>query len=866
MNIDDTLGPYRILAKLGEGGMGEVYRARDTKLKRDVALKVLPADVATDRERLARFQREAEVLASLNHPHIAHIHGLEEAGDTIALVMELVEGDDLSQRIARGPIPIEEALPIAKQIADALEAAHEQGFIHRDLKPANIKVRPDGTVKVLDFGLAKALDQDPKTSRPQGLVNSPTITSPAMTQAGVILGTAVYMSPEQARGRPVDRRADIWAFGCVLYEMLTGQRAFGGEDISLTLAAVLKEEVDFRALPSETPASIRRVLQRCFQRDVRQRLSHIGVARQELESPAIETPAAAATGRVNRWAHAGWAAAGFVAAILLAFGVFAWRQPDASPQAIVSSIDVPELAGLPGGTFAISPDGHRLVFVAADSSGQTLLWVRPMASLDAQPIRGSEGARAPFWSPDGRHIAFSAGGNLKRMEASGGSPVTLAAGMGSASGTWNRDDVILFSHATERQIFRVSARGGAPVTTGKAVYFPHFLPDGQHFLHLNARNVYVSSLSGGEETQLIENAGNAAYAAGHILFMRETALYAQRFDPDRLTLSGEPFPLAERIEINSGSATGAFSVSETGALVYQASSMAPSRLVWLDRGGREVGAIGEPARYSSTSLSADGSNVSASIWNDSGSDRDIWLVDAQRGLRTRLTTGADDDTDPLPSADGTRVAYSSRHGHVKGLYVRNPKDTTPPLKLIEDGFNKSPNAWSADGKLLLFDSMSSTSSFDLWLVTPGAAAAPAVVIQTAGADFRGEWSPDGQFLAYTSSESGRAEVYLARFPTGGERWPVSAGGGANPHWRRDGKELFFLSGASLMRVTVRTGPAGVEIGAAEPLFAYRQTLVSTTANHFNVASDGQRFLFTVPVNTAPIPITLVVNWPALLPQ
>jgi Tol biopolymer transport system component len=841
----------------------------------------LPEVFAHDPDRLARFEREAKTLASLNHPNIAQIHGLEQSSDTVALVMELVEGDDLSLRIARGPIPIDEALPIAKQIADALEAAHEQGIIHRDLKPANIKVRADGTVKVLDFGLAKAMDRGPRTEDGGPWTadqnNSPTITSPAMTrlrqgygeagtEVGVILGTAAYMAPEQAKGKLVDRRADIFAFGCVLFEMLTGRRAFDGDDVAEILSRVLQREPDWTLLPVGVPPYLRVLLTRCLQKEVRKRLPHIGVARQELESPAIETPAAAATGRVNRWAHAAWAGAGFVAAIILAFGAYAWRQPDASPQAIVSSIDVPELGGLPGLTFAISPDGQRLVFVAVDSSGQTLLWVRPMASLDAQPLRGSEGARAPFWSPDSRHIAFSAGGNLKRMETSGGSPVTLAAGVGTAPGTWNRDDVILFSYATERQIFRVSAKGGAPVTTRKALYFPHFLPDGQHFLHLNARNVYVSSLSGGEETQLIENAGNAAYAAGHILFMRETTLFAQRFDADRLTLSGEPFPLAERIEINSGSATGAFSVSETGALVYQTGSTAPSRLVWLDRGGREVGAIGEPARHSSTSLSADGSKVAASIWNDSGSDRDIWLVDAQRGLRTRLTTGADDDTDPLPSADGTSVAYSSRHGHVKGLYVRNPKDTTPPLKLIEDGFNKSPNAWSADGKLLLFDSMSSTSSFDLWLVTPGAAAAPAVVIQTAGADFRGEWSPDGQFLAYTSSESGRAEVYLARVPTGGERWPVSAGGGSNPHWRRDGKELFFLSGASLMRVTVRTGPAGVEIGAAEPLFAYRQTLVSTPANYFNVASDGQRFLFTIPVNTAPIPITLAVNWPALLPQ
>jgi eukaryotic-like serine/threonine-protein kinase len=828
LGIGARLGPYEIVSPLGAGGMGEVYRATDTNLKRQVALKVLPAAVAADAERLARFQREAEVLAALNHPHIAQIYGLEKSADVTALVMELIEGEDLAERIARGPLPLDEALPIATQIAEALEAAHEQGIIHRDLKPANIKLRADGTVKVLDFGLAKAMDRSGGSVGPGGsgrsgedvLLNSPTITSPSrMTGVGVILGTAAYMAPEQARGKAVDRRADIWAFGCVLFEMLTGTRAFDGDDIADVLSRVLQREPDWTLLPAGVPPHLRVLLIRCLHKHVRMRLPHIGVARQELESaPVIEAPATAATARASRWAQAGWGAVGFVTAGILAFSAFAWRQPVANPQAILSSLEVPELAALPGGAFAISPDGQRLAFVAPDSSGQTVLWVRPLASLESQPLRGTEGARALFWSPDSRHIAFTSNGNLKRMEVSGGSPVTLAADVSTSVGTWSRDDVILFTK--DRQIFRVSARGGATATTGKALYFPHFLPDGQHYLHLNERNVYVSSVSGGDATLLIENSGNAMYAAGHVLFMRETTLYAQSFDPDRMTLTGEPFPLAERLEINTGSGAGAFSVSDTGALVYQASNTAPSRLVWLDRGGREVSAIGDPARYSSASLSMDDAKVAASIWNESSSDRDIWLIDAQRGVRTRLTTGADDDTDPLLSVDATSVAYASRRGRVKGLYVKNLKDTSVPMKAAEDGFNKSPNAWSADGKRLLFQNMSRSTSFDLWLVTPGAAAAPAVMVQSAGLDQWGEFSPDGRFLAYTSSESGRYEVYLARFPVGAERWPVSTGGGTNVHWRRDGSELFFLSGASLMRVAVRTSPAGVEIGTAEPLFAH----------------------------------------------
>jgi serine/threonine protein kinase len=868
------LGAHEVISSLGAGGMGEVYRARDTKLGRDVALKILPDTFASDPERLARFEREAKMLASLNHPHIAQIYGFEQSGSTAALVIELVEGEDLSQRIARGPIQLVEALTLAKQIAEAIEAAHEQGIVHRDLKPANIKIRDDGTVKVLDFGLAKALD--PASGAGADPIDSPTISGHA-TEAGVILGTAAYMSPEQARGRTVDRRADLWAFGAVLYEMLTGRRAFIGDGAADTIARLLMEEPDWSALPAGTPGPIGTLLRRCLEKDRRRRLDSAAAARFAIEDAlaAPARPEAPVWRRRNQWAPIGWTALGLAAGVALWMAVATGRPPAANPQVISSTVDLPSsLTAFPSDRLAVSPDGRRLAFVAPGASGRNLLWIRPLSSLDAQPLIGTDGAGGPFWSPDSRQVGFSADGKLKRIDVSGGAVVTVADGASSSTGTWSRHDVILFSRYAAREILRVSAKGGAAevvvasTATQPLPYYPFFLPDGRRFLYLRERNVYLGSLGDSNHPRLIDGVGNAMFASGHIVYLRETTLVAQPFDAEALTFSGGAFPLAERIQINTGSGAGAFSVSESGVLIYQTTRASPSRLVWLDRTGRETGTLGEAGRYSEASLSADGSRVAVSMFGESSDDRDIWLFDVRRGLRTRVTTDPTDDSDPLLSPDATRVVYSSRRGAVKGLYVRDLDGTAGPELLVESTFNKAPQAWSADGKVVLYWEVAASRGRDLLAVPVAGDRKPVAVVRTDASESRSDLSPDGRFLAYESSESGRPEVYIARFPTGGAKWPVSSTGGANPHWRRDGKEIYFMTGRALMHAAVTTGD-GADVGVAEPLFDVGSRLpraFDTHSNIFNVTADGQRFLFNLPQYTAPDSLTLVVNWPALVRQ
>ena len=600
------LGPYEILSALGAGGMGEVYRARDTKLNRDVAIKVLPDLFANDPDRLARFKREAQVLASLNHPHIAAIYGLEDADGMRALVLELVEGPTLADRIAQGPIPLDEALPIARQIADALEAAHEQGIIHRDLKPANVKVTPEGKVKVLDFGLAKALGTGTAEAAPYAgdganvgrpfrgadAANSPTLTTPAATLAGVILGTAAYMSPEQARGKPVDRRADIWAFGCVLFEMLAGRQAFDtGETVSDAIAAILTREPDVTALPASTPAHIRTLLRRCLQKDPQKRLPHIGIARLEIdEGPADTTallqPAVAPRKGLLSSAGLAWSVAAvlLLAATALAATMYVRRAPDDSHVYRTTILLPAHLMGSPATRLALSPDGRRLAFVAPDPTGRPMLWVRPLDGLTAQPLPGTESGQAPFWSPNGRFIAFFAGGKLKKIDASGGPALTLCDATSATPGTWNRDDVILFTPTPGSPISRVAAAGGtpSPVTlidtkAGEGRHaFPYFLPDGRHFLYLalNGGNaplgVYAGLLDSTDRKRLLDGGANAMYAQGFLVFLREATLMAQAFDAARLELTGDPAPLAESVQIGNPTRTGTFAVSEAGVLVYQA--------------------------------------------------------------------------------------------------------------------------------------------------------------------------------------------------------------------------------------------------------------------------------------------------------
>ena len=909
------LGVYELNGPLGAGGMGEVWRARDTRLQRDVAIKVLPDLLAEDPERLARLTREAQALAALNHPNIAQIHGFEESGGVRALVMELVEGDDLSALIVRGALPAGEALAIARQIADALDAAHEQGIVHRDLKPANVKVRPDGTVKVLDFGLAKVLD--PLTGMPGGwsggsLANSPTISVRA-TQAGVILGTAAYMAPEQARGRPVDRRADIWAFGVVLYEMLTGRRAFEGEDVSITMASVLKDDVDWRPLPSDLPPGVHRLLRRCLEKDPRRRLASMADARFELEEAEAvgAAPAVSATGTSGASGAAGAAAVGgtgsrrvlslraalgmaAVAALVTgaatALVVLRDRGSAKAPQVVRAFIPPPEKVGfrhIGGGNvgpMAISPDGRMVAFCGQAADGVQSLYVRALDSVTPELLAGTVGAGMPFWSPDSRSIGFFADGKMKRVQAAGGPAMTICdVGAIGRGGTWNRDGVIVFAPSPNGPLHQVKESGGrsTPVTQLDTAHgetshrWPQFLPDGKHFLFFvrlgalgtsNENNsVLIGSLDGNTRTSLLRAQTNAAYASGHLLFTRDTTLMAQPFDPGRLALVGEAAPVAEQLQVESGSAMGVFAASETGVLVYQTGGeIVGSTLYWRDRAGKQAAALGEPGGYMDVRISRDRQKVAVSLLDPRVGPPDIWIYDVARGLRSRFTFDPGADRWPVWSPDGTRVVFGSNRKGQFDLYVRSYAGTGVEELLFESDLSKVPSGWSSDGRYLLFETRGDPDTqSDVWALPLIGERTPISLLKTSYREQQAAFSPDGRWVAYNSDESGRAEVYVTPFPGPGRKWQVSSSGGSEPRWSGTGREIFFSSpGERIMVAAVSAHTDTFEVGRTQPLFEYH---TQQPSNVFDVTPDGLRFL----VNTASAtqnsaPMTLVVNWPAAL--
>ncbi len=871
--------------------MGEVYRARDHRLNRDVALKVLPDVLARDPDRLARFRREAQVLASLNHPNIAAIHGLEESDGTQALVLELVEGPTLADRIAGRPIPVDEALPIARQMAEALEAAHEQGIIHRDLKPANVKVRPDGTVKVLDFGLAKALAFEPAGVMAD-LSASPTMTSPAMTRMGMILGTAAYMSPEQARGREVDKRADIWAFGCVLYEMLTGRPAFPGGDVSEVLAGVIKSEVAWNALPASTPPKVRALLRRCLQKDPTRRLRDIGDARLEIEealaAPNEDAVVASAAPRRGR-ERVAWGVAGVaILAALVAGGMAFWQPAPASDTRVYrTSVLLPPGvnygAVITASRFTLSPDGRRLAFAGVSGGGGIpQLWVQSLDDLSAKPLPGTEGAAAPFWSPDSRFIAFYAAGKLKTIAADGGPPLTLADTQGNPGGSWNRDNIILFaSSAPGSPLRRVASSGGevSAATTldaskGESAHWtPFFLPDGRHFLYVAAGSksggandlsgIYITALDSNEPTLLVPGGSNAKYAQGHLFFMREQTLMAQPFDVERRELTGEPMPLAEQVAIGGLSGRlGAFSVSEQGVLAYQTGATGDvTQLVWTDRAGKQLGTLGEHSDYGDVELPPQGLKAAVSV--NEGSNRDIWLFDIARGLRTRFTFDPAEENSVTWSPDGEDLLFASNR---KGSYdifrkAANGSGSEVALGAFQVGYG--PMSWSPDGRFVLAW-RGGLGAGDVWAVPLGGDQKPFPFLQTRFDEAAAVISPDGRWVAYVSNESGRYEVYVTSFPMPGGKWQVSTAGGHWPRWRRDGREIFYLTPESrLMAAAVNGQGSAFDVGSVQALFQTRARL--NRRYMYDVSRDGQRFLINTLVEQAAVqPITLVVNWPAAL--
>jgi len=836
------LGPYEIVGPIGKGGMGEVYRARDTKLDRDVAVKVLPDELAADEERIARFEREAKLLASLNHPNIASIYGFEEG----ALVLELVEGPTLAERIQQGPIPVDEAIAIAKQIAEALEAGHEASVIHRDLKPANVKVRDDGTVKVLDYGLAKALEDESATNGEPELSQSPTLTRQG-TQIGVILGTAAYMSPEQARGRPVDRRTDIWAFGALLFEMLTGTKPFPGDDISQTLARVIDREPDWNALPGILSSSVETYLRRCLEKDPRQRVQAIGDVRLALEG-AFETPTPpqGAIPPPSRLRPS--IVLGLVLAGIASMAVWRTSRPVESPHPVTRfSLPLPPGVSLSSTTtgrgVALSADGTRLVFRA---NGQ--LYLRVIDQTVTAPIRGSVGADGVlFLSPDGEWVGFHSDGALNKLSVQGGSPIKLCEAELPFGAQWTTDNTIVFGQGDG--IMRVSADGGTAEVLiplpgdDEIAHGPQILPGEDSVLftlgdHPGASDsqIVVESLQTGTRKVLIERGRAARYLrTGHLIYVLDRTLFAVPFDVSGLELTGSPIPVIEGVKTPRRMGGANYSVSDTGALVYGRPIRETNSLVWVRRDGGEEVLSAEPRGYFQPRISPDGNRVAVDVRDE---DEDIWIWDFARETLTQLTFSPGLEHSPLWTPDGERVIYGSDRGGAMDIYGKAADGTGSAEPVHESPNILFPDAISPDGSQLVF-SENTMSESHLGSIPLDGSSSAALTDEVMG--WRSDISPDGRWLAYASRSTAGSEIYVRPFPNVGDgRWPISRGEGTSPRWSPDGSELFYIApGAKLMAVPVETE---LNFEAGTPELITSGYYYYPAARNYDVSHDGERFL------------------------
>jgi serine/threonine-protein kinase len=885
LTAGSCLGPYEIQSALGAGGMGEVYRAHDTKLGRDVALKILPDSFVHDPDRVTRFRREAQVLASLNHPHIAAIYGLEEANGSQFLILELVEGETLAERLKAGPLPLDEALAVARQIVEALEAAHEKGIIHRDLKPANIAFTPNGLVKVLDFGLAKALG--PVVTDAGDMTASPTITTPAMTQMGMILGTAAYMSPEQAKGRVADKRSDIWAFGCVLYEMLSGRRAFEGEDVSDTLANVLKSEPDWNALPPTEPPLIRLLVQRCVEKDYRRRIADVSTAGFLLNESTTSTlghPAVVAAPPFPHWQRVATSAALlFLGALIAGTGVWFAMRP-AVPRVARWALPISSTAAapIPDAGLAVTPDGSRVIYVG---NNQTQLFVRPFDALEPIAVTTGTAIRDPFVSPDGQWIGFADFISLKKVPLSGGPAITVARLDAVLRGaTWAPDDTVIYSTGSSKGLLRVSATaGGTPTSLVQRVsggdeahhFYPEVLPGGRAVLftivpvggHLDASQVAVRDLRTGAQKILVPGGRYARYIeTGHLVYMAGGALYAVPFDLRRLEVRGTSVSVVPQMVT---SARPTFAVAADGTLVYvvgpSGATLSARTMVWVDRAGREE-AIGAPALpYQFPRLSPDGNRVAvARSDSHSDQDRDIWIWNFGHKNLIQFTVGPANNLSPVWTADSKRVVfYSNRESGSFNLWWQAADGSGNPERLTTSVNVQVPNSTSTNGTTLIFSEVSPTMGLDLMQLSLDQAHRVTPLLQTVANETNGEVSPDGHWLTYESDSSGHKEIYVRPYPntSQGPR-QISTAGGMQPVWARSGKELFYLApDGSLMNVNVDASSGIWRHDAPVRLFqGPYYTHGSTPERMYDVSLDGQRFLMLRPAeqDQRAVPPTIVI--------
>jgi Tol biopolymer transport system component/aminoglycoside phosphotransferase (APT) family kinase protein len=884
MEPGTRLGPYTVTARLGQGGMGEVYRATDARLNREVAIKVLPPAFTQDHERLARFEREAQVLAQLHHPNISSIFGLEEAGGVRALVMELVEGPTLAERLERGPMPLEDALTAARQIAEALEEAHEKGIVHRDLKPANVKLAPDGRVKVLDFGLAKALDTSVASeSSPSQLTMSPTLVRGGNTQMGAILGTAAYMAPEQAVGGTVDRRADIWAFGVVLYEMLTARRLFDGETVSHVLASVLKDAPDYGAIPPGTPERVVDLVRRCLRRKPRERLQSIGDARLLIEEVLADPDAGAVAAVAARapaqgaWLAWGVAAAGLLAAMLF---LILWLKggPSAGAARMLHAALTPPGAWAFGDTFALSPDGRRLVFEAWDvGTGERALFLRPLDRGEATRLQPAAMGEMPFWSPDGMHIGFFADGKLKRLDLRGGPAQAICDAPTPRGGAWGEDGRIVFAGAFRAGLSIVPAGGGEPagLTTldtsrnEKSHRFPVFVPGGRTVIFLaqtaeaGARNdrsaIEALDLATGRRSSLVAANSSPVLAGDWLLFWRDGALLATAFDKGRVALHGDPRPVASPVAFTQNEQVLASALAD-GTLVYRAGSRGTySSLVLADRTGVALRVVRDRELMTDFRLSHDGKRLAYSVNTSGQGSTDIWVHDFDRGSFSRLTFEEGGEGNPVWSADDRHLYYTNDRRN-DGVVFRRPTDGSGAPEEIgtsDQGF------WaldaSADGRWVVIGGVGDKTANDLFRLDLSTRSL-APLVATPSNDEQPALSPDDALLAFASEQSGRWEIYVQALGGGKGSWQISTEGGVWPRWRADGRELFFLSPPDrMMSVEVTPGPV--------PRFSAPRELFRMGLERFDVMPDGQTFLgLRLADADANKPLTLVTSWPALLPD